>query len=226
MFKSLIARMRKRETAVVALDDRHPLRVLDRQRIDAEGRLDMARRQLAVATAAREAEAGRLAATDRRIAALEYRAMQALAEGRAMVARQSADMIARLSADRLWTLAALRSCVAETGRLAEQAAIAESQVGQVQRAGRVARAEEVVRQLRASAERWRGPDISMEGPLAEAEAALARLRARQAEALAREPVLAANKTEAVDVALPASTPSAAEVLVALRNRVTMARSAA
>jgi hypothetical protein len=39
-------------------------------------------------------------------------------------------------------------------------------------------------------------------------------------------VLAANKTEAVDVALPASTPSAAEVLVALRNRVTMARSAA
>ncbi len=226
MFKSLIARMRKRETAVVALDDRHPLRVLDRQRIDAEGRLDMARRQLAVATAAREAEAGRLAATDRRIAALEYRAVQALAEGRAMVARQSADMIARLSADRLWTLAALRSCVAETGRLAQQAAAAEVHLGQVQRAGRVVRAEEVVRQLRASAERWRGPDVSGDGSLAEAEAALARLRSRQAEEIARASMPDVKQPEPVDVALPVSTPSAAEVLVALRNRVTMARSAA
>jgi phage shock protein A len=226
MFKSLIARMRGRDTTVVVLDDRHPLRVLDRQRIDAEGRLDLARRQMAVAIAAREAEASRLAATDRRIAALEYRAVQALAEGRATVARQSADMIARLSADRLWTLAALRSCVAETGRLAQQAAVAETHLGRVQRAGRVVRAEEVVRQLRAGAERRRGPDMSTDGPLREAEATLARLRARQAEAITRDQMPDEEKAVAVDMALPVSTPSAAEVLVALRNRVTMARNAA
>jgi phage shock protein A len=226
MFKSLIARMRGRDTTVVALDDRHPLRVLDRQRIDAEGRLDLARRQMAVAAAAREAEAGRLAATDRRIAALEYRAVQALAEGRASMARESADMIARLSADRLWTLAALRACAAEADRLARQAAAAETHLGRVLRAGRVVRAEEIVRQLRAGAERRRGPDMSTDGPLAEAEATLARLRARQAEAVAREPKPDETVAGRADAALPVSTPSAAEVLVALRNRVTMARSAA
>jgi hypothetical protein len=150
MFKTLIARMRGNVRLNGAADSAHPLIAVDRQRIDAEGRVDLARRRLSLARAAREAERARLAATDRRIAALEYRAVQALAEDRAPMARQAADLIARLSADRVWSLGVLRTRAAENDRLAEEVALAEAHLGRVVRAGRIIRAEEVVRQLRAS----------------------------------------------------------------------------
>jgi phage shock protein A len=234
MFKVLIARIRGKACMGgkawqnVAADERHPLIVLDRQRIDAEGRVDLARRHLAVTDAARQAEAGRLAAADRRIAALEHRAVQALAEGRAPVARQSAEMIARLSADRVWTLAVVRASDAEAGRLTRNLATAEAHLARVLRAGRIVRAEEVVRQLRESTARRRGFDAMPDAPLAEAEATLARLRARQAESLPDEAVRIVNRPM-IDrpAGMPsASAPSAAEILVALRNRVTMASQAA
>ncbi|MBL8570973.1 MAG: hypothetical protein JNK84_18030 [Phreatobacter sp.] len=222
MFKALMARMRGNSLSNAA-DERHPLLVVDRQRIDAEGRVELARRRLALAQATRQAEAGRLAAADRRIAALELRAMQALADGEAPVARQSAEMIARLSADRVWTLGVVRAGDAEAGRLARNLAAAEAHLARVQRAGRIVRAEEVVRQLRDSTARRRGFDAMADAPLAEAEATLARLRARQAESIAAETACDGEGDAAM---LRAPVPGAAEILVGLRNRVTMPSRAA
>lgn len=229
MFKTLMARMRARSCQGVAADERHPLAVVDRQRTDAEGRLDLARRRLALAEAAGQAEAGRLAAADRRIAALEHRAAEALLAGNTQAAQQSAELIARLSADRVWSLAAVRASDAEFKRLARCVAAAEAHLARVQRAGRIVRAEEVVRQLRDSAARRRGFDAMADAPLAEAEATLARLRARQVESIAAETACDGDDRDATDrhaVLLPASVPGAAEILVGLRNRVTMASRAA
>jgi hypothetical protein len=222
MFKTLMARMRGKSWQNVTADERHPLLVVDRQRIDAEGRVDLARRRLALAQAARQAEAGRLAAADRRIAALEHRAMQAHGDG-AAEAQQSADMIARLLADREWTRGVVRASDVETGRLARNLATAEAHLARVRRAGRIIRAEEVVRQLRESTARRRGFDARPDAPLAEAEAILARLRARDAEALALE---YGRETMGERVAPQLPPAAVAEALVTLRNRVTMARRAA
>jgi phage shock protein A len=223
MFKTLMARMRGKSWQNVTADERHPLLVVDRQRIDAEGRVDLARRRLALAQAARQAEAGRLAAADRRIAALEHRAMQAHGDGCAAEAQQSAEMIARLLADREWTRGVVRASDVETGRLARNLATAEAHLARVRRAGRIIRAEEVVRQLRESTARRRGFDARPDAPLAEAEAILARLRLRDAEALALE---YGRETMGERVAPPLPPAAVAEALVTLRNRVTMARRAA
>lgn len=227
MFKTLMSRLRSRGERGAA-DERHPLLVADRQRTDAEGRLDLARRRLALAAAAGQAEAGRLAAADRRIAALEHRAAEALLGGNSQAAQQSAELIARLSADRVWSLAAVRASDAEFKRLARGVAVAEAHLARVQRAGRIVRAEEVVRQLRDSTARRRGFDAMADAPLAEAEATLARLRARQAEGIAAETAGydGDDAAERHAVMLPASVPGAAEILVSLRNRVTMASRAA
>lgn len=228
MFKTLLNRIRGKVASDDASDERHPLLVADRQRIDAEGRVDLARRRLALAQASRQAEVGRLTAADRRIAALEFQAARALADNRLPTARQSAQLIARLSADREWTAGIVRAADAEAARLARNLAAAEAQLARVRRAGRIIRAEEVVRQLRANTARRRGFDAAPDAPLVEAEATLARLRARQAESLATE-VHDADRCETVGkppAALPAPVPGAAEILLALRNRVTMARRAA
>ncbi|MGL4287924.1 MAG: PspA/IM30 family protein [Phreatobacter sp.] len=187
MFKTLIGLIRGHADRARALRaDRRVLAILDPQRRDAAMELDLAQRALAAATNSDQAEAKRIATLSQRIAGLELRAMTALEGGRSEIAWQAAEAIASLEVTRMSRTEARKALVAEIDRLKRDIAGAEARLADVERGRRIARTVETVKRLRHQAD---GP-AATDGALAQAEATLARLRARQAEseaaAVARE----------------------------------------
>lgn len=232
MFKVMMTLIRGRShEAGEALADRHALTILDQQMRDAAASLDLARRALAVAIASDLTEAKRIAATDKRLADLEERAMAALQGGREDLASQAAEAIATLEADRMSGCEARKTFATEISRLKRDVAGAEGRFADLERGRRIARAVEAVRRLR------NGPagQPANEGALAEAEATLARLRAKQAESEAaagalealNSAALSTNIAEVLAVAgFGAKTrPDAEDILNRLKRRAAASRMA-
>lgn len=185
MFRLFVTLARGRAAAAgEALADREALLLLDEQVRDAGAALACARRALAVATAQGAGEAQRLDGLAARVADLEGRAREALDAGRDDLAAEAAEVIAGLEADAAAGWQARAAFAAEIARLRRVTDDAGARLSAVEQGRRVARAAEAVRRLRQDGT---GSVPSAVGTLAEAEATLARLRARQAEdAAARE----------------------------------------
>jgi phage shock protein A len=231
MFKSLITLMRGQAyEAAEDIADRHALTILDQQMRDAAQGLDAARRALAVAIASDVTEMKRLVATAARIADLETRAVAALEANSEELATEAAEAIAALEADRIAGCEARKAFSAEIVRLKRDVAGAESRLAELERGRRIARAAEAVRRLRNGI----GGKAATDGALADAEATLKRLRARQVESAEAERALAeltAKPANIADVLAAAgfgakASPNAAEVLVSLKNKVMMSGRAA
>jgi phage shock protein A len=231
MFKTLVTLMRGRaHEAAEDLADRNALTILDQQMRDAAQGLDLARRALAVAIASDEAEARRIDAAGTRIADLESRAIAALNGGREDLATEAAEAMSSLTADRLAGIEARKTFAGEIAKLKRDVAGAEHRLSQLDRGRRVARAAEAVRRMRNDATGRAGTD----GALADAEATLARLRARQQESAAAEKALqemTARPHDIVEVLASAgfgarTSPSADEILAGLKAKATKSSEAA
>ena len=181
------------------LADRHALLLLDQQMRDARASLHAARRALAVALAEVAEETRQADALSRRIGSLEDRARAALAGGREDLAGEAAGVIAELEAERDAGQQARTLFAAEVARLRHVAAEAERRFAELHRGRRVARVAEAVRISRRGRIEAAGPG---HGTLSEAEATLARLRARQQQAATAEDML--------DSIAPATKPATTE----------------
>jgi phage shock protein A len=205
------------------LVDRSALLVLDQQIRDAAAAIDRGKKALALAIAQDEQEGRRLDSTDARIADLEERVVAALAAGREDLAAEGAEAIAVLEADRDAIREARTAYGSEIARLRHAVTGASRRLSELERGRRVAQAAEAVRRLRT------GPaDMAGYATLAEAEATLRRLRARQAEEAAADaalrtldgetaPVSVADKLEAAGFG-KRTRPTADTVLERLRRR--------
>ncbi|MGU3539216.1 PspA/IM30 family protein [Methylobacterium sp. A54F] len=176
--------------AAEELYDQNALLILDQQIRETRAALERSRRALALAEAGDAAEARRAEAASERARDLEERAVAALRGGRDDLAAEAAEAIAGIEADVAAIGAARTRFAAEVARLRRRIADAARRQAELERGRRAAATAEAVRRLGAAA----GP---REGAtLREAEATLARLRERQAEA------------EAVDAALDDADPGA------------------
>ncbi|QCI64688.1 PspA/IM30 family protein [Phreatobacter stygius] len=229
MFKAMMTLIRGQK-ASKALAARRALSLLDQQKRDAAISLDLAQRALAAAIASDQAQAKRIVTIERRIAGLEIRATAALQSGRAALASQVAATIAALEAVRMSGCEAHKAFAMEIGRLKRDVAAAEGRLADWERDRRIARATETVRHLRNGPA---GP--ATDNALAEAEATLARLHARQAEseaaASARDALNnAALSTNIAGVLAAAGfgakpRPSADDVLIRLKTKAAAVRMA-
>jgi len=231
MFKTFFTLVRSSLAAVEEeLVDHTALLILDQQIRDAAAAIERGKRALALAIAQEEAEGKRLEATSSRIADLEERAA-ALMAGREDLVGEATETIATLEADHDairqarttygGEIARLRSCVANAGR----------RLTELARGRRIAQAAEAVRRLKG------GPaGDAGSADLAQAEATLRRLRARQVEEAAADaalrsldqeagPAEVAEKLEAAGFG-KRTRPTAADVLDRLRRRVADAAPAA
>src|SRR5438874_1264291 len=100
MLKTVITLLRGAAATEEEVADRSALLVLDQQIRDAAAAIGRAKRALARASARDDAERKRLEATLARIADLEERAVDALADARDDVAGEVAETIALVEADR------------------------------------------------------------------------------------------------------------------------------
>jgi phage shock protein A len=168
-------------------------------------------------------EAPRLKDATRRIADLEDRARQALAAAREDLATEAAEAIAGLEAEQSARRTAQALFAAEAARLRRIVADTEARLADLDRGRRLARATAAVRGLHG--DRIAAAPLQ-EATLAEAEATLARLRERQAEAAAaqealdgleaeRRPATAAERLAEAGFGPPVR-PTAAAVLARLR----------
>jgi phage shock protein A len=207
--------------------DRSALLILDQQIRDAAAATDRGKRALALAIAQDEAEGKRLEATLARISDLEERATAALAGGREDLAGEAAETIAVLEQDRDAIGEARAAYGGEIARLKSGVANATRRFSDLERGRRIAQAAEAVRRLRT------GPAGAAEsGSLAEAEATLRRLRARQAEEAATDAALRTLDPEAGPVTVAEKLdaagfgkrlrPTAADVLDRLRRNAAAA----
>lgn len=179
MIKTIVTLIRGRAAEVdQAVADRHALVLLDQQIRDATAALGRARRALAVALAQDEQEARSLDALARRIAELESRAREALNGGREDLATEAAEVIATLEAEQAAGRSARSLLATEIARLRRIVGDAEARLAELDRGRRIARAADAVRHLHQ--DRIETAPLH-ESTLEEAEATLARLRARQTE---------------------------------------------
>ena len=172
--------------AAETVADHNALPLLDQQIRDAAAALGRARRALALAMAQEAQEAPRLEEAAKRIADLEDRARQALAAGRDDLATEAAEAIAGLEAEQAARRAAQGMFAAEAARLRRIVADTEARLAELDRGRRLARAAHAVRGMHGDRI---GAAPLHEATLAEAEATLARLRARQAEEAAAQEAL-------------------------------------
>lgn len=186
------------------LADRNALLILEQQTRDAAAGIEASKRALAIAMAQEAAGARRLAETEAGLADLEDRAVAALRGGREDLAAGAAAAILAAGADRDAACGIHATLRTEVEALRQAHADAARRLAALQRGRTVAQAAEAVRRLRAG--RLRSNPAAMNS-LAEAEATLARLRARQAGDAAAEAAL-----ETIDAAADATVSAAAAKL--------------
>jgi phage shock protein A len=205
--------------------DRSALLILDQQIRDSAAGIERAKRALAIAIAQDEAEGKRLDTTLARIADLEERAVAALSGSREELASEAAEAIAVMEADRDSIREARATFAREIAGLKATVRKSSQRLSELERGRRIAQAAESVRRLKA------GSGLatpSGSAALADAEATLRRLRAKQAEdaaagtayeALDHEPnpVAIADRLEAAGFG-KRTRPTAASVLERLKGK--------
>jgi phage shock protein A len=226
MFKSMFRLMHGQlPVGAGCVDDRNALALIAHQARVAARDLAIARRELAAAVASERSEAHRLRNLKSRMATLDGRAVAAVRAGFSDMAEEAAADLAVISTDYLVGSQCLKVLAAEIERQKQRAADAEMRLARCDRGRRIVMAEQAVRALR---ERTTGRAEEDGQLLAEAEATLACLRRSQMEGLtSRTPAARAGAPGPLPgvFAGPASqrrSPSAAEVLVGIRNRAMMA----
>ena len=224
MFKTVWTLMRGAAATVEEeLADSNALVILDQQIRDAASATERAKRALALATAQDEAESQHLEATLARIADLETRAVEALVARRDDLVAEAADAIATLEADRNAIRDARAGSAREIVQVKAAVVGAARRLTELERGRRIAQTAEAVRRLRDGT----AANLSETSALAEAEATLRRLRARQAEETVANAALQtldgmapadiAERMEAAGFG-PRTRPTAAAVLARLRER--------
>ncbi|GJD31278.1 hypothetical protein PMNALOAF_2532 [Methylobacterium adhaesivum] len=201
------------------LIDRNALLILDQQIRETRAALERSRMALATAEAGDKAEGRRLAEVEARAADLEERAVAALAANRDPLASEAAEAIAELESEAAAIRTARDRFSRELARLRAVVADATRRQAELERGRRIAAAAESARRLGVAAT----PEDR--ATLTEAEATLARLRDRQAQAADTEAALADIEPGA-DIAARleregfgrATRPTAAAVLERLRSR--------
>ena len=227
MFKSLFRLMHGQlHVGAGRVDDRSAMALIDHQARVAARDLAVARRELVAAIASEKSEAHRLRNLKARMATLDGRAVAAVRAGFADMAEEAATDIAALSTDCIVGAQCLKVLAAEIERQKQRVADAELRLARCDRGRRLVKAEQAVRALR---ERTTGRAEEDGLVLAEAEVTLACLRRRQLDDLT--PPRRAARDGAAMPGLPAAfgsgpqgrrSPSAAEVLVGIKNRAMMA----
>ncbi|ALN75479.1 MULTISPECIES: PspA/IM30 family protein [unclassified Aureimonas] len=166
-----------------AITDRHALTILRQQIRDCAGSLQVARRDIAVATIRNREEEQRLAELGARIADLETRTIAALDQDKGDLAREAASAIAGLEEERDRSQGALARLQGEVDKLQRFAVQAEQRLRQLRLELRLLEAGESVQRLRSTA------PGDLRATLSEAEHTLDRLRGRQREGEAAEDLL-------------------------------------
>jgi len=177
-----LARGQRYEAAEAALD-RHAHVILRQQIRDGAATLERARLAVALAMAQDREETRRAETLAARIVDLETRAIAALDAGKDGLAREAAEAIGRLDADLAASRLAGEATEREIGRLRRVVADSEARLRDLRRGQQLAEAADRVGRLRGTVP---GEVVST---LRDAEATLARLRARQGEAEATERAL-------------------------------------
>jgi phage shock protein A len=223
MFKSMI-KLLSRPPAIGSgcVDDRAALAFIEQEYHRARRELRLARRELGAALAAERTESHRLRNLQARMATLEGRAIAAVRAGFGGVAEDVASDIATLGTDCLvghQCLAVLRGEIERHTHLAQSA---ERRMARCERGRRVIEAEQAVRALR---DRATGHAEDQRSALSDAEATLVALRRSHLQSLTSpRPEMPARTgfppLRQTGAALP--PPTAAEVLIAIRNRAVMA----
>ncbi len=177
-----LARGQRYEAAEAALD-RHAHVILRQQIRDGAATLEWARLAVALAMAQAGEETRRAETLAARISDLETRAIAALDAGKDGLAREAAEAIGRLDADLAASRLTGEATEREIGRLRRVVADSEARLRDLRRGQQLAEAADRVGRLRGTVP---GEVVST---LRDAEATLARLRARQGEAEATERAL-------------------------------------
>lgn len=224
MFNTLVTLVRGRShDAAQGLADANALSILRQQLRDAATGVEAARRSVAVVMAYAERERKSLPRIADQLTDLEDRALAAFARDREDLATEAASAIAQLEAERTTTERALATYEIEIARLREELSGAEARLRDLQRGLQLADAAQKSQAVRGVVNR------PVTASLAEAEATLTRLQARQfhaeATAAAVTDLTAGQSAEAISACLaaagcgPAVKPDAAAVLERLRARV-------
>lgn len=223
MFKSMMKLMNGQlRVGAGCVDDRAALALIEQEQLRARRDLRLARRELASALAAERSESHRLRNMRARMETLENRAVTALRAGFGSVAEDVAADIAALTTDCFVGEQCLTVLRGERERQTHLAQAAERRIARCERSRRVIEAEQAVRALR---DRATGRAEDQRSALADAEATLAALRRSELQSLiSPRPEMPARSgflsfQPAGSRAVP---PTAAEVLIAIRNRAAIA----
>ena len=193
MFKHFMTVLRADHAgAEEAFEERNALVILEQQLRDGARAVTAARRAVALATAQAAQERATLEGLERRIADLEARTVAAIERGEDALVQEAAETIATLEAERDGSRQALERFEAEVGRLRSCVRQSESKLRELQRGQRIAGATERTQRLRDAVA---DTPAALAG-LADAEATLERLRARQE----RDDIAAAAMTDMDDAA--------------------------
>jgi phage shock protein A len=223
MFNTLITLVRGRShDTAQTIADANALSILRQQLRDAATGVEAARRAVAVVMAYAERERKSLPRITAQLADLEGRALAALSQDREDLAVEAAAAIAQLEAERATTERALATYELEIARLRDEVQGAETRLRELQRGLQLADAAQKSQSVRGVISR------PVTASLAEAEATLTRLQARQfhAEATAAAVIdlSAGQSAEAVAARLaaagcgPSLKPDAAAVLARLKEK--------
>jgi phage shock protein A len=224
MFNTLITLVRGRShDAAQGLADANALSILRQHLRDAASGVEAARRSVAVVMAYAERERKSLPRITAQLADLEGRALAALSQDREDLAVEAAAAIAQLETERTTIERALATYEVEITRLREEVQGAEARLRDLQRGLQLADAAQKSQSVRGVVSR------PVTASLAEAEATLTRLQARQfhAEATAAAVIdlSAGQSAEAVAARLaaagcgPSLKSDAAAVLARLKEKV-------
>lgn len=162
-------------SATESFTDRHVLLILQQQMRDSAQAVASARKAVALAMAQNKQEAEQYERLLKSIADLEERAIAAIEQGKADLAREAAETIAQLEAERDASKQAQDQFAAEIDRLRANVRQAEYRLKDLQRGQRLANATDKAHRLREQV------PASGLSSLSEAEASLERLRQRQRE---------------------------------------------
>jgi phage shock protein A len=223
MFNTVVTLIRGHShDAAQSLADANALSILRQQLRDAASGVEAARRAVAVVMAYAERERKALPRINAQLTDLEARAIAALGQGREDLAGEAASAIAQLELERSTTERALATYEIEIARLREELSGAEARLRDLQRGLQLADAAQKSQSVRGVVSR------PVTASLAEAEATLSRLQARQfhAEATAAAVIdlSAGQSAEAISARLaaagcgPSLKPDAAAVLARLKAR--------
>ncbi len=224
MFNTIVTLVRGRShDAAQGLADANALAILRQQVRDAASGVDAARRAVAVVMAYADRERRALVRITAQLADLEARALAALGQGREDLATEAAAAIAQLEAGRNTTETALATYKIEIFRLRDEVSGAETRLQDLQQGLQLADAAQKSQTARGVVTR------PVAASLAEAEATLSRLQARQANAEATAAAVTELTTglsaETVSARLaaagcgPSLKPDASAVLARLKKTV-------